>query len=117
MWFFFVFWHFDSFWSFRIRKWLQIKRTNIKMSNFCERFQLWTRNLPLANQPSFSGQQKENALSSLEVKFVESLKNKYDQDQSITSIWDETMTKVRLALMHVSWVPSNKYYSFDFYEF
>uniref|UniRef100_A0A8C1T9E7 Tetraspanin n=1 Tax=Cyprinus carpio TaxID=7962 RepID=A0A8C1T9E7_CYPCA len=51
-------------------------------------------NVPLANQPSFSGQQKENALSSLEVKFVESLRTKYDQDQSFTNIWNGTMTKL-----------------------
>uniref|UniRef100_A0A9J7YG44 Tetraspanin n=2 Tax=Cyprinus carpio carpio TaxID=630221 RepID=A0A9J7YG44_CYPCA len=37
---------------------------------------------------------KENALSSLEVKFVESLRTKYDQDQSFTDIWNVTMTKL-----------------------
>ncbi|XP_026060699.1 tetraspanin-1-like [Carassius auratus] len=38
---------------------------------------------------------KENALSSLEVKFVESLKTKYGQEQSITDIWNNTMTKLK----------------------
>ncbi|XP_052401936.1 tetraspanin-1-like [Carassius gibelio] len=38
---------------------------------------------------------KENALSSLEVKFVESLEKKYGQDQSFTDTWDNTMTKLK----------------------
>ncbi|XP_058645912.1 tetraspanin-1-like isoform X2 [Onychostoma macrolepis] len=37
---------------------------------------------------------KENALSSLGDKFVESLKNYGQEDSSITTIWDETMTKL-----------------------
>uniref|UniRef100_A0A673IVD0 Tetraspanin n=1 Tax=Sinocyclocheilus rhinocerous TaxID=307959 RepID=A0A673IVD0_9TELE len=38
---------------------------------------------------------KENVFSSLEVKLVESLKNNYGQEDSpVTSIWNETMTKL-----------------------
>ncbi|XDV15680.1 hypothetical protein PO909_015713 [Leuciscus waleckii] len=42
---------------------------------------------------------KEKSLSSLEVKFVTSLQKNYNQDPSITSIWNETMTKVRQSCM------------------
>ncbi|XP_059409311.1 tetraspanin-1-like [Carassius carassius] len=38
---------------------------------------------------------KENALSSLKEKFVESLEKKYGQDPSFTRIWNETMTNLK----------------------